>query len=166
MRAFFCLPVVAVLSGAAAAFAADLPPVDDLPPTSHDNPQQGTVEVQLLSAATHLAMETSDFHNDVTEEAGYKRTQIPAARLASMSNRLMQAIEEDSECVRLRVLIESVKHRYTVLQRSFNSDHTIWKVARVGWSFNSLTESYRIFQAVSGKYLTTRECYLYPRERW
>ncbi len=157
MRAFLFL--LATLSSATLALADYPPPVDPAPP-------QDTDEVRLLSAATHLAMEAGDFQNDVMEEASYKRSRIPAARLVSLTNRLMRVIEEGGECVQLRVLIQSVKHRYTVLRRGFDSDHAIWKVARVGWSFNSLSDSYRVFNVVSGRYLTSRECYRHPRERW
>ena len=157
MRAFLFL---AVLSSAAVAFADDSPPVDS------DKPQNDTDEVQLLSAITHLAMEAGDFSNDVTGEASYKRSRVPAARLVSLSNKLMRAVEEGEQCVQLRVLIEGVKHRYTVLRRGFESDHAIWKVARVGWAFNSLAESYRVFNVVSGRYINSRECYQHQRERW
>lgn len=156
MRAFLFL---AVLGSAVSALGNDHWPIDP------DTPTVDTAEVRLLSAVTHLTMEASDFQNDVRSEASYKRAHTPAARLVSMSNRLMQAVEEGEQCVRLRVLIESVKHRYTVLRRGFESDHAIWKVARVGWAFNSLAESYRVFNVVSGRYLTSRECYQHPRER-
>jgi len=157
MRAFLFLTV---LGGAVSALAGNSAPVDP------DKFQQDTDEVRLLSAVTHLSMEAGDFQNDVRGEASYKRAHVPAARLVSMSSRLMQAVEEGEQCVRLRVLIESVKHRYTVLRRGFESDHAIWKVARVGWAFNSLAESYRVFNVVSGRYLASRECYQHPRERW
>lgn len=149
---------IAMLCSASLALADDTPPVDP--------PQQDTDEVRLLGAITHLAMEAGDFQNEVAGEASYKRSQVPATRLASLSSRLMQAVEEGGECVQLRVLIEGVKHRYTILRRGFESDHAIWKVARVGWAFNSLAESYRVFNVVSGRYLTSRECYQHPRERW
>ena len=154
------LLLFSLLGSAVLALADDPPPVDS------DKPQNDTDEVRLLSAVTHLAKEAGDFQSDVTEEISYKRSQIPAARLASMSIRLMQAVEEGGECVQLRVLITSVKHRYTLLRQGFESDHAIWKIARVGWSFNSLAESHRVFSVVSGEYLTSRECYQHPRERW
>lgn len=157
MRAFLFLTVLGSAVSALGGISA---------PVGHDKFQQDTDEVQLLSAVTHLSMEAVDFQNDVLGEASYKRAHTPAARLASMSNRLMQAVEEGEQCVQLRVLIESVKHRYTVLRRGFESDHAIWKVARVGWAFNSLAESYRVFNVVSGRYLSSGECYQHPRERW
>ena len=151
---------LAMLGSAALALADYPPPVDP------DQPQQDTEAVQLLSAAAHLAMEAGDFQNEVAGEVSYKRSQVPAERLASLSTKLMHAVEEGGECVQLKVLIDSVKHRYTVLRRGFESDHAIWKVARVGWSFNSLSEAYRVFRVVSGKYVTSRECYQQPRDRW
>ncbi len=157
MRAFLFLAVL----GSAGLALANYPPTVD-----PDKPQEDTDEVRLLSAITHLAMEAGDFHNDVMGEASYKRSRVPAARLVSLSNKLMQAVEEGGQCVQLRVLIEGVKHRHTVLRRGFESDHAIWKVARVGWAFNSLAESYRVFNVVSGRYLNSRECYQHPRERW
>ena len=150
---------LAMLGGAAVALA------DNPPPTDPDKPPQDTDAVRLLSAATHLAMEAGDFQSDVAEEVSYKRSQEPAARLASVSNRLMRKIEEGGECAQLRALIKLVKHRYTLLRRGYESDHAIWKVARVGWSFNSLGDAYRVFNVVSGKYLTSRECYQHPRDR-
>ena len=154
------LLLLAMLGSAVFALADNPQPVDP------DDPQKDTDEVGLLSATTHLVMEAGDFQNDVSDEASYKRSKIPAGRLVGLSGRLMRAIEEGGQCTQLRVLIERVKHRYTVLRRGFESDHAIWKVARIGWSFNSLSESYRVFNVVSGKYLTSRECYQHPRERW
>ena len=157
MRAFLFF---AVLGSAALALADNPPSVDP------DKPSESTAEEQLLSATTHLVMEAGDFQNDVGDEASYKRSKIPAGRLVSSSNTLMRAIEEGAECVRLRGMIERVKHRYTVLRRGFESDHAIWKVARLGWSFNSLSDAYQVFSKVSGKYLTTRACFTHPRDRY
>lgn len=154
MRAFLFF---AVWCCAAVALADNSPPVD---------PDTPSAEAQLLSATMHLVMEAGDFQKDVGDEASYKRSKTPAERLVSSSNTLMQAIEEGAECVRLRVMIESVKHRYTVLRRGFESDHAIWKVAQLGWSFHSLSDAYHVFAKVSGKYLTARECFTHPRDRY
>ena len=150
----------AMLGGASLSLADNTPSVDP------DKPSEGTAEEQLLSATVHLVMEAVDFQNDVSGEASYKRSKIPTGQLVGSGNTLMQAITEGAECVRLRVMIKSVKHRYTVLQRGFESDHAIWKVARLGWSFNSLSDAYLVFTKVSGKYLTTRECFTHPRDRY
>ena len=156
MRTFLFL---ALWGSATLVFAGNQLPVDS------DQPGDDGEVLQLLSAATHLSMEASDFQHEVKGETSYKRSQVPATRLANLSNRLMQAIEEGAECVQLRVLIESVKHRYGILRRGFESDHAIWRVARVGWSFHSLSDAHRVFKTVANSYLSSRECYQHPRDR-
>lgn len=151
MRVFLFL----VLLSSVLLVSADYPP-----PSEPDPPDtQEGIELQLLSASSHLAMEVSDLAHEVNGEVSYKRSQTPATRLANTLNSLVRAVEEGAECQNIRVLVQSTKHRFNVLRRAFERDHEVWGIARLGWSFNSMLESFRVFDRISGRYLSTRSCY-------
>ena len=112
-----------------------------------------TSKVSLVAViASDFSLEAEDFSTLIAEQPSYKRSQIPAQRLAEAAGKFRKdlfALSGDEltidaeRCQLLRASIDRLAHRYRLLTNNFASDHKLWRNERLAWAKESLATSYK-----------------------
>lgn len=107
---------------------------------------------QLAIIASDFSLEAEDFASLIARERSYKRSQIPAKRLAEVAGKFRRDLFELSsddltidgeQCQLLRAKIDRLSHRYRLLTNNFASDHKLWHKERLTWANENLALSFK-----------------------
>ena len=107
---------------------------------------------QLAIIASDFSLEAEDFASLIAKQHSYKRSQIPAKRLAEVAGKFRRDLFElssddlkiDGEhCQLLRAKIDRLAHRYRLLTNNFASDHKLWHKERLAWANENLAISFK-----------------------
>ena len=117
---------------------------------------------QLAMVASDFSLEATDFATLLAAQHSYKRSQIPAQRLAEVAEKFHRDLLElsgdeltiDGErCQLLRAKIDRLTHRYHLLTTGFASDHKLWRKERLAWANKSLASSYQRLITAAGAFV-------------
>ena len=124
-----------------------------------------TSKVSLVAViASDFSLEANDFATLIADEPSYKRSQVPAKRLAEAAGRFRKELFElssdeltiDGErCQLLRASIDRLSHRYGLVKNSFASDQKLWRKERLAWANESLATSYKRLETIARAFVNS-----------